>query len=169
MINWSDEAIKKTNEKLNGIGSYTLHLSRIHQFTKQIERTYRFSSVCRECLKNKEAIDEIILKIDEAVAVPGSSRREYDRLLSHLSRHMLKAHGIYPPSYFRNVYSFAGMVAGFITGLVLFKLFPSLDWVLFFAGLTFGSIAGYFIGISKDHRLRKSQKKNLGSNDKPKS
>ncbi len=152
MAKWVNEAISRTDEKLEGISPYNRFLFRIEEFRKQIGRTAVFAKTCNECKNNKAAIDEIILKLDEAVKVPGNTRREYDRLLSHLSRHMMKEHKIFPPNYFRNLYSFFGLSAGLAAGFILYFSVSSLNWEMLASSMVIGSAIGYFTGIAKDKK-----------------
>lgn len=158
MAKWVNEAVGRTDEKLEGVSPYNRFLFRIEEFKTQIGRTADFAKTCNECKNNKAAIDEIILKLDEAVKVPGNTRREYDRLLSHLSRHMMKEHRIFPPNYFRNLYSFFGLSAGLAAGIILYFSVSSLSWELPSVITVIGSGIGYFTGRTKD---RKTSENNI--------
>ncbi len=156
MSKWVTDAISKTDEKLEGVSPYNRFLFRVEEFKKQIGRTGSFAKACNECRNNRSAIDEILLKLNEAVNVPGNTRREYDRLLSHLARHMMKAHRIYSPNYFRNLCAFFGMAAGMAAGFILFFAIPSLNWELLATATIAGSGAGYIAGMAKDRKTMKN-------------
>lgn len=146
------------DEKLQGIKQRDLRFFRIEEFKRNIKRVGTFSESCSVCEKEKLNITEIGRKIDEAIKVPGQSRREYDRAISRLSSHMQKVHGFFPPFYYAYLFSFFGMVAGLLLGYLLMKIFPDLSWIMLTTGFVAGLLAGYVWGNKKDAIIR-SQKK----------
>lgn len=154
MEDWSEQIILRLDEKLQGIKQRDLRFFRIEEFKRNIERVGHLSKSCPACEKEKLNIAEINGKINEAIQVPGKSRREYDRIISRLSTHMQKVHGFIPPFYFTYLLSFFGMVAGLLLGYLLMIIFPAWDWMMLALGFVAGLFAGYVWGIRKDAKVR---------------
>lgn len=158
MENWATEISKNIDTKLEGTRDKDIRFYRIDEFKRNIVRVGSFSQSCLFCQKEKISISEISNKIDEAVNVPGKSRREYDRLISRLSKHIQKEHGFYTPYYFTYLYSFFGIVAGFIIGFALMKLFPGFYIEMLSIGFIICLLPSYFIGYSKDKKNRSKKR-----------
>jgi hypothetical protein len=158
MGDWSKQVNLRLDEKLTGLKQRDLRFFRIEEFKRNIERVDRFSKNCPACEKEKLNISGIVAKIDEAIQVPGKSRREYDRIISRLSTHMQKVHGFFPPFYFTYLLSFFGMVAGLLLGYLLMIIFPAWDWMMLTLGFVAGLFAGYIWGNRKDGKIRTYKK-----------
>ena len=158
MENWAEEIKSILDEKLEGIKEKEIRFYRIDEFKRNTERVDSFSKSCAYCQKQKINISDISRKIDDAVNVPGKTRRTYDRLISSLSKHMQKEHGFYPPYYFSYMYSFLGIVIGLIAGYFLMKLFPHIRIEMFSIGFVAGLLPGYILGSVKDSKIRSGKK-----------
>ncbi|MDX1285053.1 MAG: SoxR reducing system RseC family protein [Draconibacterium sp.] len=155
---WSVIEIKRIDEKLSGTKEKDLRFYRISEFKRNIKRIEEFSGSCSYCENQKADVNKIISKIDEAIKVPGKSRKEYDRIIGRLSSHMRKEHGFYVPYFFTYLYSFIGMLGGVILGLIIMNIFPDYKLEILSAGFVLGLLPTYVIGHIKDKRIR-SQKK----------
>jgi len=158
MEEWSKQTISKLDEKTKNVKQRDYRFFRVEEFKRNIERVGDFSKSCPYCEKEKINIAAIVKKMDEAINVPGKTRREYDRAISRLSGHMQKNHGFFAPYYYTYLFSFFGMVAGILTGYILMRLFPSHDWAILSAGFVAGLITGYAWGNSRDSKIRSSKK-----------
>lgn len=158
MGNWETNVVAKIDNKLAGIKEKEIRFFRVDEFKRNIVRVESFSPDCQFCQNQKTDIAETVEKIDEAIKVPGQSRREYDRIISRLASHMQKEHGFFAPFYFAYLFSFFGMVAGLVFGYFLLKLFPAYNWVMLSVGFSAGLVAGYFWGIIKDKKVRAEKK-----------
>lgn len=154
MNNWAEKINAIIDSKLKGTKEKEIRFYRIDEFKRNITRIDSFSSSCPFCNKRKMDIADQVEKIDEAINVPGKTRREYDRLISKLSTHMQKEHGFYTPYHFAYLYSFFGMVAGLLLGYLLLKLFPSYDWAMLSLGFSVCLIVSYVWGTIKDNKIR---------------
>jgi VIT1/CCC1 family predicted Fe2+/Mn2+ transporter len=96
--------------------------------------------------------------INEAVNVPGPYRRDLDRLTVRIGKHMMKNHHIFPPWDFNYLYSFYGILAGSLLGLLLVFLFPGETWEFIAAGFVAGLVAGQLSGSKKDREVRNSNR-----------
>ena len=158
MQNCDSEINNKIDSKLEGVRDKDIRFYRIDEFKRNITRTDSFSKSCPFCQQQKAHITEIVDKIDEAVKVPGETRRNYDRLISRLSKHIQKEHGFYAPYYFSYHYSFFGIVAGLILGYVLMKINPEFWVEMLSIGFIIGLIPSYVWGSIKDKKIRSEKR-----------
>jgi len=158
MENWATEITDKIDIKLKGTRDKEIRFYRIDEFKRNIARVDSFSKSCPFCQQQKIYIAEVVDKIDEAVNVPGKTRREYDRLISHLSKHIQKEHGFYAPYYFSYLYSFFGIIAGLILGYALMKITPEYSVEMLSIGFIIGLLPSYVWGFVKDKKVRSEKK-----------
>lgn len=158
MENWAEKINSKIDKNLEKSREKDLRFFRVDEFKRNVVRADEFSKTCSFCNKSKIDISESVETINEAVNVPGKSRREFDRLITRLSRHMQKEHGFYAPYYFSYTYSFIGIVAGLGIGFLLYKLIPEHGEVLLAASFSVGIISSYFAGSRKDNIVRKEKR-----------
>lgn len=158
MEGWAEKTIAILDKKTEGTKQRDLRFYRVDELKRNIRRAGDFSTNCSFCKKEKKNIDDMVKKADEAIHVPGQSRRKYDRLIGRLASHMQKEHGFFTPYYFSYLFSFFGMVIGLLAGYFLMKLFPAHDWALLSAGFIAGLATGYFLGTRKDYKIRSAGK-----------
>ena len=158
MENWSEKIIGIIDANLEGVREKDLRFFRVAEFKRNIRRINDFSDDCNYCSEQKEPVETMVVAINEAIQVPGKSRREYDRLISRLATHMQKKHGVYPPYYFTYLFSFFGMAAGLVLGYLLLKLFPELNWLMLSTGFVAGLFPGYIWGSILDKKIRREKR-----------
>jgi hypothetical protein len=158
MGSWAEEINSKIDVNLEKAREKDKRFFRVDEFKRNITRIDDFSGSCSFCLKHKIDIAEQAETIYEAIEVPGKSRREYDRLISRLGRHMQKERGFYAPFHFSYRYAFLGIFAGLITGFILYKLFPGNGEALFLVCFVIGIITAYIAGSRKDSQIRTANK-----------
>ncbi len=158
MENWAEEMNSKIDVNLEKSREKDIRFFRIDEFKRNVTRVDEFSKSCPFCHKHKIDIAEAAETIQEAVEVPGRSRRDFDRLITRLSRHMQKEHGFYAPYYFSYIYAFIGIVSALVVGYVLYKAIPVYGEVLFLASIMVGIVAAYFAGSFKDSKIRTAKK-----------
>lgn len=158
MESWSTQLKTQIETKLEGVNEKDLRFFRIDEFKRNVSRIDSYSSTCSECKKEQQNISEMVSSIDEAVKNVGSKRRNYDKLISKLSKHMQKEHGFYAPYYFTYLYSFFGMVIGALLGYSLMNINPELKLELFCLGFAIGLLPTYIVGSVKDKKIRRLKK-----------
>ncbi len=158
MESWSEKLHQQIDNELKDANEKDLRFFRIEEFKRNISRVDDFSNSCPDCKKEMINIYEAVQSIEEAVSVPGKKRRELDRLMSRLSRHIQKTHGFFPPYYFSYLISFAGIVAGSVLGYLLMQINPELKLELFSLGFVVCFLPSYIWGYSKDKKIRKEKK-----------
>jgi len=155
---WGSKIITKVDTNLASAKDKDIRFFRIDEFKRNIKRVGEFSTSCGYCSRQKLDIGEVVETIAEAVDVPGSKRREYDRLISRLSIHMRKEHGFYPPFYFTYFYSFYGFIAGAFLGYMMFLFIPANTEAMFSIGFASCLVVGYIWGTRKDQKIRLTEK-----------
>lgn len=158
METWQEEIVKQIDEKLKGLKETDYRFFRIDEFKRNICRVAGFAGSCPTCKYETKHIRNIVSVLDEAINTPGKKRREYDRLISRLSKHMRKEHGFYPPYYFSYQFSFAGIIAGGILGVIFMQFNSQLKLELFLVGFAFALIYAYIWGSVKDKKIRKQKR-----------
>jgi len=158
MESWSEKLHQQIENELKDAREKDLVFFRIEEFKRNISRVDNFSNSCPDCNREKINISEAVRNIEEAVSVPGKKRRELDRLMSRLSRHIQKTHGFYPPYYFSYLISFAGIVAGAVLGYLLMQINPEQKLELFSLGFVICFLPGYIVGNRIDQKIRKEKK-----------
>ncbi|MCF6333857.1 MAG: hypothetical protein L3J11_11285 [Draconibacterium sp.] len=158
MGNWAEEINSKIDSKLAEVREKDIRFFRIEEFKRNVARADDFSPNCSFCKSQKINVFETVETIDEAVQVPGKTRREFDRLISRLSKHMQKEHGFYAPYYFSYQYSFYGIIVGFIIGFLLMKVIPQYSIEMLSLGFIAGLIPSYIWGFIKDNKIRSEKR-----------
>lgn len=158
MENWAEAINSKIDISLEKSREKDIRFFRIDEFKRNITRVDEYSKSCPFCLNQKIDIAEAVEYIAEAVEIPGKRRRDFDRLISRLARHMQKEHGFYAPFYFSYLYAFVGILAGLIIGYIFYKMFPVYGEVLLLASIMVGIIAAYLSGSIKDGKIRSAKK-----------
>ncbi|GAB1453881.1 hypothetical protein MASR2M47_39370 [Draconibacterium sp.] len=158
MENWAEEINAKIDVNLEKSREKDILFFRVAEFKRNVARVGEFSKSCPFCNKHKIDIAETVGTIQEAVEVPGKSRREFDRLITRLARHMQKEHGYYAPYYFSYLYAFIGILSSLIVGYILFKIFPADGELLLLVSIMVGIVASYIAGTQRDNKIRSSKK-----------
>lgn len=158
MKSWSEEINKKIDSKLEGVNDKDFRFFRIAEFKRNISRIDSFANSCKHCKHEQPHIQDVVESIDQAVNNLGRKRKEYDKLISRMAKHMQNSHGFYTPYYFTYYYSFFGILAGAICGYLLMSLNPDFRLELFCSGIAIGLLPTYITGYIKDKKIR-SQKK----------
>ncbi len=158
MESWSEELHQQIDNNLHEAREKDLRFFRIDEFKRNISRIDQFSHSCPDCKKEMINISEAVKDITEAVSVPGKKRRQLDRLMSRLSRHIQKTHGFYPPYYYTYLISFLGIIAGSVLGYFLMQINPKVKLELFSLGFVICLLPTYFWGHIRDKKIRKEKK-----------
>lgn len=158
MESWADNVLKNMEQRLLGTREKDLRFFRIDELRRNIRRVDEFAQTCESCQHLKLETMAALVHVNEAVNVPGSHRRELDRVVARLSRHMLKVHKFYPPWYFNYLYSFYGISAGSLAGFLVVMAIPSKPWELLAAGFVIGILTGQFLGGRKDRMVRADER-----------
>jgi hypothetical protein len=158
MEKWAEKINSQVDTHLEKSREKDLRFFRIDEFKRNVARVEEFSSNCSFCNKTKIDIVEASETIAEAVNVPGKSRREFDRLITRLSKHMRKEHGFYPPYYYSYTYSFLGIAFGLAIGLILYNLIPLHGEVFLASAVSLGIITSYIAGTRRDNKIRKEKR-----------
>ena len=157
-MNWAKKTIESIDTNLADAREKDTRFFRVEEFKRNILRMDKYSASCPYCAQQKIPVGEITIKIGEAIEIPGKTRREYDRITNRLARHMQKEHGFFAPYHFTYLYSFFGIIAGLILGLLLIAIFPGYTFEMMSTGIIIGLIPAYFKGHYKDKKIRKENR-----------
>lgn len=158
MEKWESRITGKMDSSLAGIRDKDLRFFRIDELRRNISRVAAFSAGCEKCRNSRIEVEDALAHLQEAINVPGPSRRQLDRLIVSLSRHMTKSHGFYPPFYFNYLFSFYGITAGSLAGLLLVLALPGNHWEILAAAFVAGLLAGQIAGGRKDRKVREENR-----------
>lgn len=158
MGNWAEDINLKIDSNLKNVREKDIRFFRLEEFKRNVDRTEEFSSTCSLCKNQKDNISELVEHLNEAIQVPGKPRRDYDRLISRLSKHMQKEHGFYAPYYFSYIYAFLGLLTGAGLGFVLSQFFPLQTETIYLVALMICIVVTYFLGSFKDKKIRSAKK-----------
>ncbi len=159
MTNWNEKILANMDISLSGIRDKDQRFFRIDELRRNITRVSQFAETCHQCLSFKEDIESNLVHLNEAINVPGQCRRDLDRLIARLSRHMIKAHHFYPPYHFNYLFTTYGLLAGLALALPLILFFPYEHMDVLAAGIFItGLLAGRIIGGKRDRKIRNDKK-----------
>ncbi len=159
MNKWDENVLTQMEKSLSGAREKDLRFFRIDELRRNIGRVGHFSDNCHQCRSFKGQIESVLVHVEEAVNVPGYHRRELDRLIARLSRHMMLAHNYYPPYHFNYLYTTYGLLAGLALSMAVIFLVNSRYGELSAALLFIISLlAGQIIGAKKDRKIRSEKR-----------
>lgn len=158
MNSFSEKINAQVDTKLKGANEKDIRFFRIGEFKRNLTRVDSFSHTCPTCKNELQNIQETVETIDEAINKVGKKRREYDRLISRLSKHMQREHHFYTPYYYTYLISFFGIVSGSVLGYFLMQLNAELKLELFCLGFAIGLLPTYVWGHLKDKKIRQEKR-----------
>ncbi|WP_159521660.1 metal-sensitive transcriptional regulator [Sunxiuqinia indica] len=159
MGEWSQKITAGIEQELSGTKDSDLRFLRVAEYLRMVKRVDEFSKDCDQCQQFQKEIEQQLNTISSAVNNTGKDRRNYDRHIDRLARHMKKEHGFYPPFFYRYSLSFFYTLVGGVSGLLTSFFFSSIDrWFFIIPPLVVGLLVGQFIGGQKDARIRANKK-----------
>jgi len=159
MEKWNQKIAEQLKQELKDVKDRDLRFFRIAEYLRMVKRVDDFSDECKQCKQFQSEIERETKTIRLAVTETGKERRNYDRHIDQLARHMKKEHGFYPPYYYTYSLSFFYTLIAAVIGLLISLLFPSIDrWFFVIPAIIFGLMAGQLIGNWKDSRVRSDNK-----------
>ncbi len=148
---WYNKIQLQVEEKMATLHAKDFKFYKVDYFLALAKEVDRLSSNCVDCNMLKSKIENVANGLDETLSGTISLRREYEKQLSEIEKHISKIHKIYPKQYFLYLYSFLGIVAGLILGAAISFLidakFLKLGVIL---GFTIGLIVGRILGQVKE-------------------
>lgn len=159
METWSKKIAEQIKQALDGVKESDLRFFRVAEYLRMIKHVDDFSNECQQCKQFQTEVEREVSTIRQAVTETGKARRNYDRHIDQLARHMKKEHGFYPPYYYTYSYSFFYTLIAAVIGLLVSLLFPSIDrWFFIVPGIIVGLMAAQLIGHRKDSQIRSNNK-----------
>ncbi len=144
---WYNKLELQIEEKLETLHAKDAKFYRVDYFLKLAKEVDRLSSKCVECKILKNNIEYTADDLDRLLSGQISYRKEYERKLEEIDKHLRKTHNIYPKQYFLYLYTFLGMLGGLILGFLISMIFSqSYLKVSLLIGFTIGLFAGRIWG-----------------------
>lgn len=159
MSKWSQQTIADIQQELEGARESDLRFFRIAEYLRMVKRVDDFSGNCPRCSQYKAEIEQQVKTIDSAINNTGKDRRNYDRHIDQLAKHMKKEHGFYPPYFYTYSLSFFYTLIAIVIGFLASLMFPSTDrWFFVIPAFIIGLLAGQLVGGRKDAKVRANNK-----------
>ena len=159
MAEWNQKIATTLKQELEGVKDSDLRFFRIEEYLRMIKRVDDFSADCHQCKQLKLEIEQEMKAVGRAIKHVGKERRDYDRHIDRLARHMKKEHGFYAPFFYTYSFSFFFTLIGAVIGLAVSLFFPAFDrWFFIVPALVAGLIAGQIVGTQKDAKIRSNNK-----------
>ena len=130
----------------------------------QIEKLKRIAALldkdkninCLDCKHGKIELEKIVDELDRLINKSGVNRREYEKRVEKLIKHLKDEHQIYQAHHFTYTYSGIYTLVGVVFGLLLsYGIFYAFNPRIFFMCAGVGMVAGNVLGSKKDkHQAR---------------
>ena len=149
-----DKTIIEETEKLykNDFKFY-----QVDSFLKIAKKTDQYAADCKACSGFKEEAEDLAENLFEYLKGDVKSRRNYEKKLDVMNRHLRKEHKIYPKQFFISLYSFLGVVGGLAFGAaVAYLTIPGFLQQSLLFGFVAGLIIGRVWGKMKDKKQEKA-------------
>ncbi|QZE13551.1 hypothetical protein K4L44_13340 [Halosquirtibacter laminarini] len=154
MTNSQDAIFEDLNRALSGISDKDLRFFPIDRFKTQLEILLQHRDQCPECNMLLKKTKEVVPLIPIAITDVGKERKQVDRLLRDIERHLRKVHHLLPEYYYAARYGSIFAAITVVISLIALWCFPSDNSVLVIITLTFISlILGFLWGNIKDKRF----------------
>lgn len=125
------------------------------KFAKKIDV---LNAECDECNTIKSDIEQVAENLSHYLKGDIASRKEYERILNRISKHLKKTHGIFPAQFYLYNFSFIGIISGLALGSLSYFIAKEYLTLGLLSGFTLGLIAGRIIGKIKDKKLAREGK-----------
>ncbi|GAB4299472.1 MAG: hypothetical protein Kow0068_23020 [Marinilabiliales bacterium] len=128
----------------------------------QIDKIVKFSVIldkhenCELCKNYNNKLYKFIIDLPDVIN-DKIKRVEFNELTQQIAKHLRKNHNYYLTNFHSYTYSFYGMLAGLILGLILIFIFPESKRIFIILSCWFfGLIVGRITGVIKDNKIKKT-------------
>ncbi len=156
---WYKKIEKKIIEENEKLYKNDFKFYQVESFLKIAKKVDQFAPICENCNESKTISEELTENLFDYLKGDVNSRRNYEKKLDTMNKHLRKEHSIYPKQYFISLYSLIGVVGGLLSGaLIAYMTIPGFMK----QSLLFGFVAGLFVGRIwgkiKDKKIQKEGK-----------
>jgi len=123
----------------------------------QIEKLKRIAKLlgnqknCLDCKYFRTELEAIVADLDRLINKSGVNRREYEKRVEKLIKHLKDQHQVYQAHHFTYTYSAIYTLVGAAFGLLIsYGLFYDFNLTIFFLSSGVGMFAGNVLGSKKD-------------------
>lgn len=149
--NWIEKISQNIDEQID------LYISVKDYRFYQIEKLKRIAKLlqaqknCLDCKYLKKELETIVNDLDRLINKSGVNRREYEKRVEDLIKHLKDEHKVYQAHHFTYTYSAIFTLIGACFGILLsFGIFYSFHPTTFFMAAGVGMISGNILGSRKD-------------------
>ena len=133
----------------------------VETFLRAAKKADSLSEKCDTCKIHKETSEEIADNLQNYLKGDFKSRKDYEKKLTTITKHLRKGHQIYPEQYFISLYSLFGILGGLAFGAVIAYLtIPGFIKQAMLFGFVGGLLIGRILGKRKE-KLNKLNNKIL--------
>lgn len=157
--NWIDEISKRIDDQMD------LYISIKDYRFYQIEKLKRIAKLlhkqknCLDCKYLRKELESIVDDLDRLINKSGVNRREYEKRVEKLIKHLKVEHQVYQAYHFTYTYSAIFTLIGIGFGILLsFGMYESFHPGSFFLAAGLGMISGNVLGSRKDKYCLKNGK-----------
>jgi len=131
----------------------------VETFLKAAKKADSFSNKCDVCQTHKERAEEMADNLENYLKGDFKLRKDYEKQLDKITKHLKKEHKIYPEQYFISLYSLFGVLGGVGVGaLIAYLTIPGFINQSMLFGFVGGLIIGRIFGKRKDNTQKLENK-----------
>lgn len=155
---WYKKIENKVLEQNEQLYKKDFRFYQVDVFLKLAKKVDEFNS-CKTCKQLKSQIEEVAGNLSDYLKGDVGSRRNYERKLNEISKHIKVVHKIYPKQHNLYTFSFYGIASGLGLGaLIAYIIDKNYIEEGLIIGFTIGVIVGRIIGKIKDKRFHQEGK-----------
>lgn len=145
--NWVDKLSKEIDDQIDlciSVRDYRFYqIEKLKRIAKHINNQKN----CLECKSAKKELEDIVHDLDRLINKSGVNRREYEKRVEKLIKHLKEQHNVFQAYHFTYNYSaiftLGGAGIGFLLSYGVFASFiPSVFFMLAGIGMFIGNILG---------------------------
>jgi len=148
---WYKKLEIKVLEEIEKLYKNDFKFYQVETFLKAAKKTDGFSEQCSTCKIHKKSSEKIADNLENYLKGDFKLRKDYEKQLDKITKHLKKEHKIYPEQYFISLYSLFGVLGGFGAGaLIAYLTIPGFINQSMLFGFVGGLIIGRILGKKKE-------------------
>jgi len=156
---WYKKLEIKVLEEIEKLYKNDFKFFQVETFLKAAKKADNFSEQCSTCKIHKKSSEKIANNLENYLKGDFKLRKDYEKQLDKITKHLKKEHKIYPEQYFISLYSLFGVLGGVgIGALIAYLTIPGFINQSMLFGFVGGLIIGRILGKRKDRIQKLSNK-----------
>ena len=153
MNSWSENFYSRLEKIKDQIPKSDFRFYNLGHLPLVVKKTEEFSKQCEACQLNQKILDQLVDMMPVCFE-KHDTRRKFEKEKSRIEKHLHRKHQVYYIHFHYSLFSFLGIIAGLIAGIILSLFFLgklSINYLLIASilGLFFGQIAGKYFDRKK--------------------